>query len=69
MLRRPRYCRQAPDRALFTCAPLPHLRVSVVIHRHPVNAYLYRMGLVTHRIPTKGFKFTSCALSSLPKLS
>jgi len=33
------------------------------------SARLYRMGLVTHRVPTKGFKLTSCVLSSFPKLS
>jgi hypothetical protein len=30
---------------------------------------LYRTGLDTRKIPTKGFKLTSCSPSSLPKLS
>lgn len=37
--------------------------------RFRLLARLYRTGLVTHRVPSKGFKLTSCSSSSFPKLS
>ena len=37
--------------------------------RFRLLARLYRVGLVTHRVPVKGFRSASCVSSSLPKLS
>jgi len=37
--------------------------------RFRLPARLYRAGLLTRRVPLKGFKLTSCLLSSFPKLS
>jgi len=37
--------------------------------RFRLPARLYRTGFTTRRVPTKGFKLTSCQSSSFPKLS
>ena len=49
------------------------LRLAVPVTRSPPKtrfrllARLYRTGLITRMVPTKGFRFTSCSSSSFPK--